>query len=152
MGGLISYRDFNGALTERTIWPISLGLVGNQRYVVGWCELRQGFRLFRIDRFAQANVRPERYLGRRRDLVKQWRLQVDNHAEEPENQGGAGTQHRPGSSKVEASIPLESKRPPLHWKYHRQQVRRRGPAALSRARSAYRCSVFEGQRAVFIAP
>lgn len=54
---LISYRDFNGAATERTIWPISLGFIDNQRFVAGWCELRQDFRTFRIDRIEQADAR-----------------------------------------------------------------------------------------------
>ncbi|MHA6834056.1 helix-turn-helix transcriptional regulator [Ralstonia solanacearum] len=73
---LISYKDFNGAATERIIWPISLGFIENRRYVAGWCELRQDFRIFRVDRIEYANIQPEHYAGRRRDLVKQWRSQV----------------------------------------------------------------------------
>lgn len=82
---LISYRDFNGVATERVIWPISLGFIDNKRYVAGWCELRQDFRIFRIDRVEQADVRTERYPGRRRNLVKQWRSQVAEMGETPKN-------------------------------------------------------------------
>lgn len=73
---LITYSDFNGTVTERIIWPISLGFIDDRRFVAGWCELRQDFRTFRVDRIERADVQTERYPGRRRDLVKQWRLQV----------------------------------------------------------------------------
>jgi predicted DNA-binding transcriptional regulator YafY len=72
----IGYRNPNGTATERTIWPISLGFVEARRFVAGWCELRHDFRLFRIDRIEHAELTTERYPGRRRDLVKQWRSQV----------------------------------------------------------------------------
>jgi predicted DNA-binding transcriptional regulator YafY len=78
---LIAYRDFNGAATQRIIWPISLGFIENQRFVAGWCELRQDFRTFRVDRIEHAGVQTERYPGRRRDLVKQWRSQVAEQEE-----------------------------------------------------------------------
>ncbi|SEI19474.1 Predicted DNA-binding transcriptional regulator YafY, contains an HTH and WYL domains [Rhizobium tibeticum] len=73
---LICYRDFNNVATKRIIWPISLGFFENRRFVAGWCELRQDFRTFRVDRIEDADVETEQYPGRRRDLVKQWRSQV----------------------------------------------------------------------------
>ncbi|WEX91281.1 hypothetical protein PZN02_004710 [Sinorhizobium garamanticum] len=45
----ITYTDQNGAGSERTIWPIMLGFVESRRFIVGWCELRQDYRLFRAD-------------------------------------------------------------------------------------------------------
>jgi len=65
----IAYRDFDGTVTERIAWPISLGFIENKRYVASWCELRQDFRTFRIDRIAHVDVQAERYPGRRRDLA-----------------------------------------------------------------------------------
>jgi predicted DNA-binding transcriptional regulator YafY len=74
---LIAYRDPAGARTERIIWPIGLGFFESKRIIAGWCELRQGFRSFRTDRIERAELRTDRYPGRRRDLVKQWRAQID---------------------------------------------------------------------------
>lgn len=72
----IAYRDPQGVSTERVIWPISLGFIETARFVAGWCELRQDFRTFRTDRIERAELQADRYPGRRRDLVKQWRSQV----------------------------------------------------------------------------
>ena len=72
----IAYRDPKGAETKRIIWPIMLGFVDAQRFVAGWCELRQDYRLFRADRIARTELRSDRYPGRRSDHVKKWRAQV----------------------------------------------------------------------------
>lgn len=72
----VVYRDPKGAETERVIWPIMLGFFEARRIVAGWCELRKDFRSFRADRIARIKPLKERYPGRRRDLVKQWRTQV----------------------------------------------------------------------------
>ncbi|WP_439892967.1 helix-turn-helix transcriptional regulator (plasmid) [Ralstonia sp. 25C] len=74
---LVSYRDFNEVATERIIWPISLGFIETQRYVAAWCELRQDFRTFRVDRIEQAESLVDLYPGRRRDLVNKWRSRVE---------------------------------------------------------------------------
>jgi predicted DNA-binding transcriptional regulator YafY len=73
---LIAYRDPKGAKTERIIWPIALGFFDSRRIIAGWCELRKDFRAFRADRIERAEIRVDRYPGRRYDLVKQWRAQV----------------------------------------------------------------------------
>ena len=78
----IAYRDPKGAETHRIIWPIALGFFDFRRIVAGWCELRQDFRTFRADRIVRAELLEERYPGRRRDLVKRWRVQVDEQREE----------------------------------------------------------------------
>jgi len=72
----VAYRDQSGAATERVIWPIAVGFVEVNRFVAGWCELRQDFRLFRVDRIYSVELLTEHYPGRRRTLVKQWRAQV----------------------------------------------------------------------------
>ncbi|MFQ3458559.1 YafY family protein [Bradyrhizobium sp. UFLA01-814] len=73
----IVYRDPKGAETARVIWPIMLGFFEARRIIAGWCELRKDFRTFRADRIARIKPLKERYPGRRRDLVKQWRAQAD---------------------------------------------------------------------------
>ncbi|MBZ9720489.1 YafY family transcriptional regulator [Mesorhizobium sp. AD1-1] len=75
---LITYHDPKGPETERIIWPIVLGFVETKRFIASWCELRQDFRLFRMDRVGRAKLQIDRYPGRRRDLAKQWRAKVDS--------------------------------------------------------------------------
>ncbi|MBB4259165.1 MULTISPECIES: YafY family protein [unclassified Bradyrhizobium] len=73
----IVYRDPKGTKTTRTIWPIGVAFFDSRRILAGWCEMRKDFRSFRTDRIERIKLRMERYPGRRRDLVKQWRAQVD---------------------------------------------------------------------------
>ncbi|MBR0781535.1 helix-turn-helix transcriptional regulator [Bradyrhizobium iriomotense] len=73
----IVYRDPNGVKTTRTIWPIGVAFFDSRRILAGWCEMRKDFRSFRADRIEKLRLKTERYPGRRRDLVKQWRAQVD---------------------------------------------------------------------------
>lgn len=73
----IVYCDPKGAKTKRIIWPIGVAFFDSRRIIGGWCELRKDFRSFRADRIEKIKVKTERYPGRRRELVKQWRAQVD---------------------------------------------------------------------------
>ncbi len=57
----ISYRDAGGDATERTIWPLALAFYGPVWLMIGWCELRQDFRSFRVDRIAAAEILPDPY-------------------------------------------------------------------------------------------
>ncbi len=82
----IRYADQNGAVTERVIWPIMLGFVESRRFVAGWCELREDFRLFRIDRIAKADFLEDRYSRNRRQLVKEWRAQEDRRRQRQDSQ------------------------------------------------------------------
>lgn len=73
----IVYRDHNDQYPKRRIWPISLGFIGVRRYVASWCEMRSGFRLFRVDRVIEATLSSERYPGRRREHLRRWRAESD---------------------------------------------------------------------------
>ena len=70
----LAYRDAQGLRTERTIWPFGVGYFDEARVVMGWCELRQGFRHFRADRIASCRTLEARYPSSRRRLLKDWRL------------------------------------------------------------------------------
>jgi predicted DNA-binding transcriptional regulator YafY len=74
----IVYADHAGATTQRTIWPIMLGFVESRRFIAGWCELREDFRLFRADRIQKAEFLEDRYSRSRRQLVKEWRSQIQS--------------------------------------------------------------------------
>ena len=49
----ISYRDEGSTVTTRTVRPLGLWYWGKVWTMVCWCELRAGFRMFRIDRIAE---------------------------------------------------------------------------------------------------
>ena len=48
----LGYRDAKDAVTSRNIRPLGLWYWGKVWTVLSWCELRQDFRLFRIDRIS----------------------------------------------------------------------------------------------------
>lgn len=48
----IRYQDEQGAASTRTIRPLGLWFWGKVWTIVAWCELRQNFRMFRLDRVA----------------------------------------------------------------------------------------------------
>ncbi|MDD5273520.1 MAG: WYL domain-containing protein [Methylovulum sp.] len=46
----ITYRSYEGEVTERIIRPVHFFTFQNARYLYAYCELRQGFRDFKLDR------------------------------------------------------------------------------------------------------
>ncbi len=70
-----AYVDQHYERTRRTVWPLAIGFLENAQILLGWCELRQGFRMFRVDRIAGGGETGERYPGRRAELMKRWRLE-----------------------------------------------------------------------------
>ena len=51
---LLDYVDEAGALTERRVRPLGLLFWGKVWTLVAWCELRDDFRMFRVDRMSRA--------------------------------------------------------------------------------------------------
>lgn len=52
----LDYQDREGAPSCRTIRPLGLWFWGKVWTLVAWCELRQDFRMFRIDRIARVSA------------------------------------------------------------------------------------------------
>ncbi|QBX99451.1 YafY family transcriptional regulator [Rhodophyticola sp. CCM32] len=50
----MAYSDEAGQKTKRTVRPIGLWYWGPVWTLIGWCELRQDFRMFRLDRIGTA--------------------------------------------------------------------------------------------------
>jgi predicted DNA-binding transcriptional regulator YafY len=73
----IAYRDGAGAASQRTVWPIALAYPEGVRLLLAWCETREGFRNFRVDRIVEAEVSEARYPRSRRALLKDWRAQME---------------------------------------------------------------------------
>jgi predicted DNA-binding transcriptional regulator YafY len=70
------YRDEKNIETRRVIWPIAVSYWDAVRLIIGWCELRNGFRHFRADRVAEAQFLEERYAQPRARLRAQWRKEM----------------------------------------------------------------------------
>lgn len=58
---LINYRDGKSDKSQRILWPLGLQLYRAIWMLGAWCELRQGFRVFRLDRIEQMIVLEEEF-------------------------------------------------------------------------------------------
>lgn len=68
----ISYADEEGRRTQRTIWPIAMAYYVDVTLVGAWCELRNDFRHFRVDRIAASQVLDERFSADSKRLMAEW--------------------------------------------------------------------------------
>jgi predicted DNA-binding transcriptional regulator YafY len=57
----ITYESLAEDMSERTIWPLGLSIFGHHWLLTAWCELRQDFRDFRVDRIVSLKTERERY-------------------------------------------------------------------------------------------
>jgi predicted DNA-binding transcriptional regulator YafY len=73
----IGYTDAAGVGTQRVIWPVALGYFEGAHVVAAWCELRDDFRHFRLDRIAALQVLDASPPRPRRELLKRWREYIE---------------------------------------------------------------------------
>jgi predicted DNA-binding transcriptional regulator YafY len=70
-----TYQDLDGRFSERVVRPLIMAFYGPVWVLAAWCELRKGFRVFRIDRmsaFATLEARFDAEPGKTaRDFLKQ---------------------------------------------------------------------------------
>ena len=52
----LNYADAAGESTERIVWPLTLVYWGQVWTLGAWCELRQSFRSFRVDRIRETRA------------------------------------------------------------------------------------------------
>ncbi len=57
----LHYIDVNGAETRRVVRPLGLFFWGNKWTLTAWCELREDFRDFRLDRIGTMELLDERF-------------------------------------------------------------------------------------------
>ena len=57
----LDYKDAEGQSTARRVRPLGLYFWGDAWTLGAWCELRQNFRNFRLDRIGAVNVAELRY-------------------------------------------------------------------------------------------
>ncbi len=58
---LLDYRDAGGAVSQRRVHPLGCFYWGKVWTLAAWCEARQDFRSFRVDRIAQVQVTEDRF-------------------------------------------------------------------------------------------
>lgn len=58
---MYTYTREDGTLSQRTVHPLGLFYWGKVWTMVGWCELRDSFRHFRLDRMAEIHMLDEIY-------------------------------------------------------------------------------------------
>jgi predicted DNA-binding transcriptional regulator YafY len=68
-----AYADKDGRPSDRTVWPVAVGFFDSSRMLAVWCETREAFRHFRLDRMASVSALDERPPKPRRTLLKDWR-------------------------------------------------------------------------------
>ncbi len=67
------YQDKVGHNSQRVVWPMALGYFQTALVLIAWCEVRQDFRHFRVDRLNELVINDEaRYPTPRRTLMNQW--------------------------------------------------------------------------------
>jgi predicted DNA-binding transcriptional regulator YafY len=57
----LDYRDSQGKASERQVWPIALYFWGGTWTLGAWCETRENWRNFRVDRIAELAALERRY-------------------------------------------------------------------------------------------
>lgn len=73
----ISYEDASGAPTERIVWPLTLVYWGYTWAIGAWCELRQSFRNFRVDRVIDVRALTTQYPNEPGKTLTDYFNQVD---------------------------------------------------------------------------
>jgi len=94
----MAYAGGSGERSQRTVWPLGLFYWGTRWSLGAWCELRQDFRNFRLDRVSSLELLEDRYpvvAGRTvSDLMRHYR---ETSRDEERGPGAAGSS-RPGGS------------------------------------------------------
>lgn len=57
----LHYADRNGAITDREVRPLALFGPAGAEVLIAWCEQREDFRVFRLDRILDLRVRRARF-------------------------------------------------------------------------------------------
>ncbi|MBL4766808.1 MAG: YafY family transcriptional regulator [Rhodobacteraceae bacterium] len=67
----IAYTDANGAETQRRVDPLTISYMDRSTVLIARCHLRQGFRVFRLDRIREMIVTEHSFRPRRVPLLRQ---------------------------------------------------------------------------------
>ncbi len=68
----IDYVDEQQQISQRQLWPFALGYFNDKMLLAAWCELREDFRNFRLDRIQKMHLTEQHYPQFKRHLFQQW--------------------------------------------------------------------------------
>jgi predicted DNA-binding transcriptional regulator YafY len=83
----IRYRDERDNDTHRTVWPIAMAYYVDATLIGAWCELRNDFRNFRVERIVSSEILDERFRDDNGRLMAEWLAQPKDR---PDMMGAAG--------------------------------------------------------------
>ena len=86
----MSYIDPKGNQTERTIWPLGLFFWGKTWTLSAWCELRNDFRDFRLDRVSEMQILADLYPKEEGKTLEEFFRRVEAEAEGRNGRRGGG--------------------------------------------------------------
>jgi predicted DNA-binding transcriptional regulator YafY len=78
---LVSYRRADSEVSQRTLWPLGLVFWGHCWTLGAWCELRDSFRTFRVDRILDAELLDDRFDDRYGHLWRDYLATVRGEGE-----------------------------------------------------------------------
>jgi len=75
----ILYADQKEAVTERTIWPLSMVFMDESLVLLAYCLLRKDYRMFRVDRIQTLHVTDVSFMPKRVGMLREYleRLQSE---------------------------------------------------------------------------
>lgn len=72
----ILYHDAQAKKSARIIWPIAIGYMKDTQVLAAWCELRQSYRHFRLDRIQSYATLPDKLPYPKGYLLTQWQKEI----------------------------------------------------------------------------
>ncbi|UTO19153.1 YafY family transcriptional regulator [Acinetobacter sp. Z1] len=82
---VVDYVDEQQRVSTRVLWPFALGYFNDRIVLAAWCELRDGFRHFRVDRIQQLSLSQELYPHFKQQLFQQWWIEEVCHSTTDKN-------------------------------------------------------------------
>lgn len=77
----IKYIDINFQETDRIICPYTLVMMGSMWYVYAYCDLREGFRIFKLSRIVSCNILDEKFSVKEMPKILPWNHNLDSRRE-----------------------------------------------------------------------
>lgn len=72
----LHYQDKEEQTSHRLIWPVAIGYMKEVQVLAAWCELRQSYRHFRLDRIKSCEVLTDKLPYPKKYLLDRWRKEV----------------------------------------------------------------------------
>lgn len=74
---VIIYQNGKQEISNRTIYPLAIGFMKEVRVLIAWCEVRQDFRHFRLDRMSKIHLLKEIFFPSRQFWLQRWHTEQD---------------------------------------------------------------------------